>query len=666
MPSNNTDFHYVNFNKYTRKPVREDEFMNRVFNGHDNINYTYIIDRYNGSTTNKAVNNAYIKLAYGRGLGIHGKPEDDPKIKEFLEIMNKTCLKNVLKDNQILSERSYQIHRQTGDKGKIAKLEHIDKSKVIPSIVDDEGVIRSYWYSLNWLKQYDPKYRPVQYPAFPFGADFDFELPEIYVGKEYQIGEENYFAKPDYDACLQYAELEEEISNYYVSHVKNGLSFGTIVNVPNSNGWDDAMKQKYKADVLGDGAGSSNAGRIVFAFLDFDSDPTSIENVENNTAHEQWGFLSKEATEKILAGHLCPSPSLVGISAVTGFSSKAEEMDTMEQQLLKRIIAPKQDQVLDDISEIMEYFKLDFTGLYFRPLTEIEGEMEEANTLNDNEDGSEATIVVPVDEETLKAQASLRGSVGGVTGILGIQTSVSEGKTDFKSAVTILMEIYGFSEEVSIKLLGSPDLEEETEPVSFEKKKSDLDLFLQLGEDEDLENFDIVDENEVDYDEEDKLELVKTGTARPNSKSSQDRKDFVVRYRYVGRSSAQMNPKNDRPFCIKMMAANKVYRKEDITQLKTKIVNTVYTNKDGRSVGWGPNGAKTYSIWLYKGGGNCHHKWNRVIYLKKGNSVDVNSPLAEIISTSKARREGFKLETNNTKVSVEPRNMTNEGFLKPR
>lgn len=105
-----------------------------------------------------------------------------------------------------------------------------------------------------------------------------------------------------------------------------------------------------------------------------------------------------------------------------------------------------------------------------------------------------------------------------------------------------------------------------------------------------------------------------------------------------------------------MMAAKKIYRKEDIEQLTTKPVNA----------GWGANGADTYSIWLYKGGGNCHHKWNRVIYLKKGKSVDVNSPLAEIISTSEARRKGYKLQTNDTLVSIEPRNMTNNGFLKPQ
>ena len=101
------------------------------------------------------------------------------------------------------------------------------------------------------------------------------------------------------------------------------------------------------------------------------------------------------------------------------------------------------------------------------------------------------------------------------------------------------------------------------------------------------------------------------------------------------------------------MSANKVYRKEDIIQMENIPVNE----------GWGPEGADTYSIWLYKGGGDCHHKWNRQIYLKKGANVDVNNPLAEIISTSAARKKGFKIVTNDTKVSIEPRKMDYNGFL---
>jgi hypothetical protein len=60
-----------------------------------------------------------------------------------------------------------------------------------------------------------------------------------------------------------------------------------------------------------------------------------------------------------------------------------------------------------------------------------------------------------------EAQAALRGSVGGVQGILSIQEGVSTGKTDRGAAIEILKEIYGFSEETSEALLGNPKTEED-------------------------------------------------------------------------------------------------------------------------------------------------------------------------------------------------------------
>jgi hypothetical protein len=570
MSNNKADIRFIGFNKYVKEPIKENTYKNWVTNGHNNSNYKYIIDMYNGSVTNKAINNAYSDLAYGRGLAVHDDNEKETLLREVLDYFPKKQHKPILIDNQILGEHALQVHRQKGAKNKLASIEHISKSNVVPSIANEDGVIESYWYSSDWSKSGWQKYKPVEYPALGFADKFNFERPEIFVGKPYQIGQE-YFAQPDYDSCLQYASIEQEISNYYESHIKNGLSFGTIINVPNSKNWSDEDKDIYIKNVNGKLSGSSNAGGKVFAFLSGE-EPTTISNVENNTAHKQWDFLTKEASSKIISAHKCVSPMLVGLGTASGFSSNADEMDTMETQLMKRIIAPKQDFVLDSIKEVLQYFNLDF-DIYFRPLTEIEGEDEEKEKI---------------------------------------------------------------------------DKKEVSEDIEMSKKKSELDIFLDKGEIEDLVNFDIVDENEVDYNEE--IKLVSTGVARPNSKSSQDTEDIVIRYRYVG------NPNPERGFCKAMMSANKVYRKEDIEQLTNKVVNA----------GWGPNGADTYSIWLYKGGGSCHHKWNRVIYLRKGKTVDVNSPLAETISTSKARSKGYKVEVNDSKVAIEPRNMKNKGFLKPR
>ena len=183
-----------------------------------------------------------------------------------------------------------------------------------------------------------------------------------------------------------------------------------------------------------------------------------------------------------------------------------------------------------------------------------------------------------------------------------------------------------------------------------------FDLLEEFGEEEDLENWVLVDEREVDYDQEEALDkmigLASTGTARPNATSEQDGEaddmKFKVRYQYAPlRTQA-----NSREFCKKMVTAKKIYRKEDIMQMSTKAVNA----------GWGLNGAATYDIWLYKGGGACHHFWMRKTYMAVDVKPDATNPNAEI-SVNKAKKEGFTPETNDPKVAKRPVDMPNKGFV---
>jgi hypothetical protein len=60
------------------------------------------------------------------------------------------------------------------------------------------------------------------------------------------------------------------------------------------------------------------------------------------------------------------------------------------------------------------------------------------------------------DADTLSNQAKLRGSVGGVTGIVSIISAVAMGQMPIDSAVSILKEIYGLSEDVAKQMIGNP------------------------------------------------------------------------------------------------------------------------------------------------------------------------------------------------------------------
>ncbi len=56
---------------------------------------------------------------------------------------------------------------------------------------------------------------------------------------------------------------------------------------------------------------------------------------------------------------------------------------------------------------------------------------------------------------TLDAQAQLRGSVGGVTGILGLLESISLGNVTEGAAIAILVQIYGIPEESAKRMVES-------------------------------------------------------------------------------------------------------------------------------------------------------------------------------------------------------------------
>jgi len=182
-----------------------------------------------------------------------------------------------------------------------------------------------------------------------------------------------------------------------------------------------------------------------------------------------------------------------------------------------------------------------------------------------------------------------------------------------------------------------------------------FDLLDEFGEEEDLEDWELVDERPVDYEQEEALDkmigLASTGTARPNAGSEQDGEveelRFKVRYQYAPLQTKA----NSREFCKKMVGAKKIYRKEDIMQMSQKVVNA----------GFGKGGSNTYDIWLYKGGARCHHFWMRKTYMGKGVKPDAKNPNAEI-SVNKAKKEGFKPEVNDKRVAQRPVDMPNKGF----
>lgn len=561
MKDKGSDIKLISLSNYVRPAVVENKGKNWVLNGKNNSFYDYIIDRHNGSPTNSSINNSYIDLIYGRGLGFTNGLQGTNDWLKLQTILRPKELRKIISDFQIFGEFSFQVI-QTRGKG-LHSIVHVAKQNIVPSIENEDSEIESYWFSKNWKRIYQNE--PQEFSAFGTSSD----AIELYVGKPYKVGKV-YFSDPDYLAGMPYMEMEEEIANLNINYIQKGLSAGYIINVPDGMQMTNEQKNAFEKQIKAKLVGSPNAGDFILSFNGRDVEITITPFPVNENIHKQWSFLVEEAKQQILTSHRATSPSIVGIISSSGFSNTADEMDTAEEQLMKRVIKPKQDFILEAIEEVLVQYGINL-DLLFKPLTDTKEEKEDVQMC----------------------------------------THLSND---------------GASEEMATTL-------------------------IEFGED-DSDEWVLLSTADVDYDTDDDLFgliqfATSTGTARPNANSSQDSDDIKIRYRYVG------NPLPERTFCAKMMFANKLYRKEDILQME----------KGGINDGFGRGGSNSYSIWLHKGGGRistafpngtCKHKWQREIYLKVGGGVDVNSPLAKTISTSEARRRGYKVPVNDSDVSITP------------
>ena len=351
----------IQFNKYIKQPIQENKSKNWVMNGRNNDNYQYIIDRYNGSTTNATIINAYINLFIGNGLDYKRTNTNINEWAKLKKVLNRKELRKLVSDFVIFNECSFLVSKAK-DKKSLAGIYHLPNEKVVPSIANEDQEIEFYWYNDNkgWAKPNEA----VDYPAFGTSN----EVEEVYKLVPYRAGSE-YFSLPEYYPALPYCEAEEEIANYYISFIKNGLSFGYIVNIPNGKNLSEEQQDEIEKKIKNGLTGSSNAGRFIMSFNDGTGENTTVEVIQMNDSHKQWEYLTSEARQQIMTGHGVVSPMLFGIKDSTGFGNNADELDTAEEQLIKRKIQPKQREFLEALDDILNAYGINIE-LFFRPLTE--------------------------------------------------------------------------------------------------------------------------------------------------------------------------------------------------------------------------------------------------------------------------------------------------------
>ena len=216
----------VQLGSYTTPEIIEVKNRDWVAYGEDNDYFQYLIDRHNGSPTNNAAINGISQLIFGQGLDAtdsNKKPDEYARMKG---LFNNDCVRKLAHDLKLLGQCSMQII-YSKDRSQIVQVEHFPVETLRAEKNNGDGEVEAYYYCPDWKKA-KPNEEHKRIPAFGMSQE---GLEILYV-KPYRTGF-YYYSPVDYQGGLQYSELEEEVANYHLNNIMNGLAPSMLINFNN-------------------------------------------------------------------------------------------------------------------------------------------------------------------------------------------------------------------------------------------------------------------------------------------------------------------------------------------------------------------------------------------------------------------------------------------------
>ena len=507
------DLRVLNLSTYTSPKIKETKTDNFVSYGEDNNYFQFLIDRYNGSATNNAIINGMSEMIFGRGLDATDSNRKPEAYAQMITLFHDDCVRRLSSDLKLMGQCAMQVI-YSKDRKKIARVEHIPVETLRAEKCNEKGEIEAYYMHPDWAN-YKKNDTLKRIEAFGYGN----EPIQIYYVKPYKAGYK-YYSPVDYQGGIQYAELEEEISNYHINNIMNGLAPSMLINFNNGTP-DPEQRQLIENRIYQKFSGSSNSGKFILSFNDDANTAASIEPIQLSDAHNQYQFLSDESMRKIMVAHRVVSPMLLGVKDSSGLGNNADELKTASLLMDNTVIRPFQTLLINAFDDILAYNDISL-NLYFKTLQPLE--FKELDNV--------------VDQETREEE----------------------------TGVKLSKENEDFNDEEMLNALDGEEISDEWELVEKREYSEDNESVEDWADK-------LIKEKKSTLNK-----LADFIKSKPNDKSKLDKSYYKIRYEY----SEKYSSGNSRKFCKNMMgrtAKGVVYRKEDIDQASFSGVNKSFGHK---------------------------------------------------------------------------------------
>ena len=631
-----------------------------------NLYPQFLIDLYYNSSTHAAIINGTAEMIAGEDIVIDEEGEDENldryiKLKNFFYHVNgKETLHEVIKKVSLdfKLQGGFALHLIWNKaKTEIVEMYHVPVERVRAGIPNAMGVVDTYYVSADWRDTRENRPTPIQ----AFNTNDRTGASQLLYSGLYSPNMDVYHT-PDYIATNNWALVDQKVSEFHLNNISNGFSGSYMINfangVPSQN-----ERISLERSLAAKFSGSSNAGKMVITFSDDKTRTPEIFPISVSNADKQYLALQTLLNANILTGHRVTSGMLFGIKGEgSGLGNNAEEIMTAYEMYLNTVIIPFQSHIIKVLAKIFKINDMDMpiSFVQAKPISSRFTVEDMRAVMTQSEIRNELGLA-PLEEEEIVEEDEFN-KVGMIDG-KPVYNTKEEAMTNAKK-----LGCSGYHEHEYEGKTVYMACESHEELMNF--SKTELDKFIyEFGEDEPdgykLLNEEIVDEEHEEFDFENELNNIhhfatvpkddRDGKSEDDGWSNKVSKFFKVRYKYDRDSSLTNKSGTKREFCRKMMGANKLYKKEDLIALDDKPVNK----------GFGINGAATYSIWKYKGGPQCFHRFIRKIYVMELEDAYLEKDITkygDLISTAKARSQGFYPKPNDKKVAQAPRTMKDRGY----
>lgn len=608
--------------------------------GEANLFSDYLIDLYYSSPVHSALTMSIAFMIAGKEF-----KSNNPAAQREIDRLKLNSIRRPITLDAKMQGGYYLEIIWSVDRSTVAKINHLPYENVRLAVANDEDVIPGVYYSKDWNDIRKKKNIPTFIPMYNPTTKSDEPSQVLFVG--IMTPGSAYYPKPDYYSAINYIEITREISEFYRAFLSNGMAPSYFLHM--NNGIPDPEEQMAIRRNWETMMGAKKAGKVVFTFNESADRAPRLDLVPMSDADKQWMELSTQSRENILAAHRVTSPLLFGIRDSGGLGSNADEMKQAYRIFNKNIIEPYQQIVTDSLEEVFKGMGI-IADLYIESNDIFSDEMDAAiaattPTVADNAttDSNVAAPVAPAGASV--SDVTYNGAQ--IASALEIVAAVQTGGLTKEQAIVFLVQFLQLPIDVATAMF-TPSEGSAVAKLSAQKKKTNLEpqekppIFTDEDEAwwcEFLEDKgEIVDEEEWELIEAEPVNLASVRSySDPDKPSEMDSGLYKVRYAYTKNSSSKT-----RRFCRQMVSAARngfVYRYEDITAMQT--------DSNDLNPNMGHQGA-TYSVWLYKGGVNCKHNWERRVYFRKrekgrfiaDNGLDSSNP----ISVAKAIRAGMPLK----------------------